>query len=201
MPLLVFAGGYGGMVHVSQDGRVSISLCLQNRVLRDLQEGASGNGLSAGELVGQYVSGQCQGVRQALDGAQLQGKWLAAGPIRPGIRPRFAEGLFRVGNAAGEAHPVVAEGITMAMQSSWLLTEELCRHAPGDLDPERLQQIGQAYSRQYLNAFEPRIRAAAGIARCAMSTPLRGALLPVFRAFPALITFGARLTGKTRRVI
>jgi hypothetical protein len=89
----------------------------------------------------------------------------------------------------------------MAMQSSWLLTEELCRHSPRELDPQRLANIGHRYSRRYLNAFEPRIRAAAGIARCAMSAPLRRTLLPVFRVFPALITAGARLTGKTRRVI
>ena len=43
------------------------------------------------------------------------------GPIRPGVRVDYPEPLLRVGNAAGETHPLVGEGIGMALQSAALL--------------------------------------------------------------------------------
>src|SRR5207253_2767244 len=70
-----------------------------------------------------HIKQFCRGAREALEGARMEDDWLSAGPIRPGIRHCGLDGIFLVGNAAGEAHPVVAEGIGMAMQSAWLLCE------------------------------------------------------------------------------
>ena len=122
MPLLAFPGGYGGMVH-SDSGRVSLSCCIRRDVLQALRTG--GEPRSAAEAVFQHIRESCAGVRRSLERAVLDGAWLAAGPIAPGIRTRYADGIFRVGNAAGEAHPIVAEGISMAMQSAWLLAGAL----------------------------------------------------------------------------
>ena len=116
MPLLAFPGGYGGMVH-TDDGRVSLSCCVRRDRLDRLQRSG---GLSAGEAVQAHIEATTPVVRRVLDGAALDGRWLSAGPIRPGIRSCYASGIFRVGNAAGEARPAVAEGITMALQSAWL---------------------------------------------------------------------------------
>ena len=57
----------------------------------------------------------------ALAGAEREGPWLASGPLRPGVRLGQGDGIFRVGNAAGEAHPIVGEGISMALQSAFVL--------------------------------------------------------------------------------
>ncbi len=196
MPLLVFRGGYGGMVHVNRRGRVSLSLCIQKRVLDELRTGAA----NAGEAIERHLQQTCRGIRESLDGAQREGRWLSAGPIRPGIRPGMVRGVFRVGNAAGEAHPVVAEGLTMAMQSAGLLTALLRDCPPADLSPLRAAQIGDAYSQRYRQAFGPRIRAAAGIAALSMNPLAAEALLPFFRVYPSLISVGARLSGKTTLV-
>jgi hypothetical protein len=41
----------------------------------------------------------------------LDGVWLSSGPLRTGIRTFGRDGIFAVGNAAAETHPIVAEGI------------------------------------------------------------------------------------------
>ena len=64
-------------------------------------------------------------MRHALDGAVRDGSWLAAGPLDPGPHLAGSDGLFRIGNAAGEAHPIIGEGISMALQSAWLLCARL----------------------------------------------------------------------------
>jgi hypothetical protein len=104
MPLLSFPGGYGGMVH-TDGGRVSLSCCVRHDRLTALRAGMDGD---AGDAVLEHLCRSCRGAREALAGATRDGPWLAAGPIRPGIRLQGRPGIFPVGNAAGEAHPVVA---------------------------------------------------------------------------------------------
>lgn len=181
MPLLAFAGGYGGMVH-SDDDRISVSCCIrrdrlsQCRVLSPHQ--------SAGDAVLHHIIRHCDGAREALEGASVEGDgWRSAGPIRPGIRCSTA-GVFLIGNAAGEAHPVVAEGISMAMQSAWLLTRRLMNGSASGFD------------REWRRAFGWRIRAAALIAHWAMRPWAVSAAVPLLRAFPFVLTGGARSTGK-----
>ena len=98
MPLLVFPGGYGGMVH-SDGGRVSLSCCIRRDAL--MRWRAQQPGGSAAEAVAAHIAQSCLGVRQALRHAQVDDAWLSAGPIRPGIRKRYADGLFFIGNIAG----------------------------------------------------------------------------------------------------
>lgn len=197
MPLLAFPGGYGGMVHCD-GGRVSISCCVRRDVLQRLRAGSS---LPAGDVVQAYLESVCLGVRRALDGATRDGSWLAAGPIRPGVRVRPDGGLFAVGNAAGEAHPVVAEGISMAMQSAWLLTRRLTRWRQLDGDPRSLPEVGGAYARAWRGAFVPRLTASVALAQWAMRTSTLGASLPLVRRWPRLLTWGARWSGKATRVV
>ena len=138
----------------------------------------------------------CRGVREALEGARLEGAWLAAGPIRPGIRPRHADDVFRVGNVAGEAHPVIAEGISMALQSSWLLAEAL---AGCDLaDPAARATAGRCYARAWHRQFAGRIRAAGAFAQVAMRPGAARPLGALIGAVPATLTLGARLSGKAK---
>ena len=124
MPLLAFKGGYGGMVH-GDGGRVGLSCCIRRDCLERMPRGP---GRGAGESVLDHILERCPAVRPILDRARRDGSWLSVGPIRPGIRQCHRDGLFLLGNAAGKAHPVVAEGISMAMQSAWLLAD--CLGAP-----------------------------------------------------------------------
>src|SRR5690606_1082371 len=96
--------------------------------------------------------------------AALDGSWLSAGPIQPGIRSRCRDGVFVIGNAAGEAHPVVAEGISMAMQSAWTLCERLAGVNPAEVTSAERQAIGRQYAADWRRAFAPRLRAASVIA-------------------------------------
>ncbi|MCC6982137.1 MAG: NAD(P)/FAD-dependent oxidoreductase [Bauldia sp.] len=195
MPLLAFPGGYGGMVH-TDGGATSLSCCIRRDTLQRAR--AESPGLSAAEAVLAHIVEHTAGVREALAGASLDGHWLAAGPIRPGIRPRFAGGVFRVGNLAGEAHPIIAEGISMAMQSSWLLANALTREA---FDPGRVEAAARRYSGDWRRSFATRIRAAALFAAVAARRHAPAAIVPVARRLPGLITLGADLSGKTRQIV
>src|SRR6185369_11657301 len=96
--------------------------------------------------------------------ATVEGAWLAAGPIRPGIRLKMPDGIFPIGNLAGEAHPAVAEGISMAMQSAWLLSRQLFDWRKSNGKPEMLRRVGVEYARDWRRHFAPRLRAARFIA-------------------------------------
>ncbi|TIQ73257.1 MAG: monooxygenase, partial [Mesorhizobium sp.] len=94
------------------------------------------------------------------------GPWLAAGPIRPGIRSSYERDIFRVGNAAGESHPVIAEGISMALQSGWLLACELSCAPDGRAGRET---TGRRYEAAWKSLFSTRVYAAAALAGVALS--------------------------------
>lgn len=194
MPLVSFRDGYGGLVH-GDSGRVSLSCCLRRDRLSSLDR----RGQCAGEAVLAYLFAECPVLRDVLEGARRDQAWLSAGPIRPGIRGGYHSGIFRVGNVAGEAHPAVAEGISMAMQAAWLLAERL---TASDARSSRaaLDAVGGDYSSAWMKAFAPRIRAAAAIAHWAMHPAAVAASLPVLRRFPRLLTWGARCSGKTSSV-
>ncbi|MEK6258032.1 MAG: FAD-dependent monooxygenase [Planctomycetota bacterium] len=197
MPLLSFADGYGGMVHCDH-GQVSLSCCLRRGRLERLPRA---DGETAGEAVLQHILDSCPVLRPVLDRAIRDEPWLSAGPIRPGLRPCYRDGVFVVGNAAGEAHPVVAEGISMAVQSAWLLTRRLIA-ARTQLHERRVaDEVGRRYEADWRRCFAPRIRAAAAVAHWAMHPKLVAATIPFVRRWPGLLTWGARLSGKARLVI
>ena len=197
MPLLSFPGGYGGMVHVGDD-TISLSCCVRRDALARWRAGSSAD---AGEVVESHIRSSCVGVGRALDGAERVDHWLAAGPIRPGMRLRWPRGIFAVGNAAGEAHPVVAEGISTAMQSAWLLTRELERWGRRSGKSIGLTEVAERYAGRWRRSFRPRLIASEIIARWAMSPRLMSASIPILRRCPAILTWGAAVSGKSTRVI
>lgn len=197
LPVLSFRGGYGGMV-VADGGLTTLACCVRADRLRASR--AARGGASAGEVVEDLLRRECEGVDAALRGARRQGAWLAAGPLAPGIRLRVdgADAPLAIGNAAGEAHPIVGEGISMALQSAWLLCDLLVRHRDVLLDGA---ECGQAHRHvQGLHAarwraqFAPRLRLAALLAHVAM----RRAPMPLLDAWPGLLTQAARWSGKLR---
>jgi menaquinone-9 beta-reductase len=181
MPLLAFPGGYGGLVETDGE-RTSLSCCIRRNALTKARQRHGGK---AGEAVLAHIMETTKGVRLALEHATLQEHFLSTGPIHPGIRPRHHDGVFFAGNIAGEAHPVIAEGISMAIQSAGLLAGLLVAHR------------GERYAPEWKRRFAPRIHAAALFAQLAMRTPTRAASLALLRAAPGLLGLGARLSGKT----
>ena len=198
MPLLVFPGGYGGMVHSDSD-RVSLSCCIRRDYMKRLRRELPD--IKAAEAVLQHIRVSCRGAHQALACAQLENTWLSAGPIQPGIRKRYSQGVFLLGNAAGEAHPIVAEGISMAMQSAWLLCEHLAGRHQEVLNGRATEAVGRDYSSAWHRRFAPQIRTAALFAHLAMRPGTAAILLPMLKLFPAILTLGAKLSGKAKQMI
>jgi flavin-dependent dehydrogenase len=204
LPVLGFAGGYGGMV-LAGDGLTTLACCIRReRLAACRRDGAGVAGAGAtGEAL---LRRECRGVREALAGASRVGPWLAAGPIRPGVRLGGARGtVFLIGNAAGEVHPIIGEGISMALQSAWLLCEELTGSAEafrGDPRGEsRRRRVRSRYVTRWRAHFSRRLRLASCFAHAAMHPGICAPLLALLTRAPALLGAAARLSGKTRSAV
>ncbi len=200
LPVLCFNGGYGGMV-VADTGVATLACCIRRDRL-DAARAAS-SGLRAAEVVEALLRRECVGVRDALRGAVRDGSWLASGPLDPGIRVGPHDEIFRIGNAAGEAHPIIGEGMSMALQSAWLLCSHLLRagHANVATDPPWQREIAGRYATEWRQQFAPRLRLAAAFAHSAMRPISAVPLMAITRLWPGLLTVGARWGGKTRLAV
>ncbi len=156
---------------------------------------------AAGEAVARAREGG--GGRAARPGAARDGPGRAAGPIDPGSRTPRADAPFRIGNAAGEAHPIIGEGMSMALQSAWLLCAQLIDPARRDRPPDaaRQRQAGRRYARLWRRHFGPRLRLASLFAHAAMRPHFATPMLAVVRLWPGLLTAGAVWVGKVRSVV
>ncbi|HEX5538621.1 MAG TPA: hypothetical protein VFX01_02430, partial [Methylophilaceae bacterium] len=146
---------------------------------------------------------QCDGVAAALGSAEREGAWLSVGPLRPGVRLAAGDDKrpFAIGNAAGEAHPIIGEGISMAMQSAWLLSRRLIAHHANSPTAESYRSLRQAYADDWRRSFAGRIRLSALFAHVAMRPALTDRLLPMLQRWPGLLTHGARFSGKVRSAV
>jgi flavin-dependent dehydrogenase len=198
--VLALDGGYGGMV-LAAGGVVTVACCIRRDRLTSLRAAAPGH--SAGEVVDTWLRTACAGVRQALAGAQRDGPWLTAGPLDPGVRIAAGDPVFRVGNAAGEAHPILGEGMSMALQSAALLCAQLLGQTRTAAVPDPAGQAAQQrrYAAAWRRAFVPRLRVAAVFAHTAMRPGPSAALLQLARAWPGVLTQGARWGGKVRLAV
>ena len=198
LPVIAFDGGYGGIV-VSDHGRTTVACCVRRDTLRACR--AAKPGTPAGEAVEAYLRQCCRGIREALSEAPRDGPWLSVGPLQPGIRIDASHGVFRVGNAAGEAHPLIGEGISMALQSAALLTNILTRQPVAAIDRRLAGQVQCRYVAAWRAEFAPRLRIAALYAHAAMRPAFARPAHAVLRRWPSLLTRAARLAGKARRCV
>ncbi len=200
LPVLMFEGGYGGMV-VADAGLTTVACCVRRDRLDATRREMSG--VRAGDVIEALLLRECGGVRTALQAAARTGPWLAAGPLDPGIRLRDDDDLLRIGNAAGEAHPIIGEGMSMALQSAWLLCANLLgtdrRSGPADGAWQR--DVGRSYAAQWRREFSPRLRLAAAFAHVAMQPACAASLAAVCSVWPGLLTLGATWSGKDRSVM
>lgn len=198
LPVLSFRGGYGGMV-IADGGIATVACCVRADRLAELRRAQPAR--SAGEAVGEMLQQECRGVAIALRSAHRRGAWLACGPLDPGIHLRSDDTVLRIGNAAAEAHPIIGEGMSMAMQSAWLLCTHLLAEGPrGSQAQATQQQIALRYAREWRRHFAWRLRFAAVFAHLAMRPRLVAPLLPLVNIADVL-SKGAKLSGKTRCAI
>ncbi len=199
LPVLAFPGGYGGMV-LGDHGLTTLAFCIRRDALQAAR--AAHPGSSAAESAFAHVLACCAGVGDAVAGAELVGNWLAVGPLQPGIRmPAPGPGQFAIGNAAGEAHPILGEGMSMAIQSAWLLTGHLVAKRAEVPATTRIDfhSLGISYARAWHSNFAPRLRFAAVCSHLAMRPHAAAPLLPLLQRWPRLLTRGARISGKVRQ--
>ena len=196
LPVLSFSGGYGGMVLADQ-GRMTLACCIRADRLARLR--STQPQMPAGEVVGDMLRRECAGVATALERATRIGAWLACGPLDPGVHLQPGDDVFRIGNAAGEAHPIIGEGMSMAMQSAWLLCAHLLKDTPPARSRDRNWQRGIAirYAADWRHHFVNRLRIAALFAHAAMRPRLLAHVLPALEE-TRLLARGAEWSGKIR---
>jgi len=203
LPVLAFPGGYGGIV-LGDHGRTTLAFCIRREMVRESRARHPARKAALAALA--HVEAHCAGVRDVLAGAELEAPWLSVGPIQPGIRAPFRDdGSFAIGNVAGEAHPILGEGMSMAIQSAWLLCERLIAHdnelRGTEFSRTAIAEVGRDYAKAWRHSFVPRIRLASAFAHLAMRPRASVALLPLLQRWPGLLTAGARAGSKARNVI
>ncbi|HLZ99596.1 MAG TPA: NAD(P)/FAD-dependent oxidoreductase [Steroidobacteraceae bacterium] len=194
LPVLAVPGGYGGMV-VANGGLTTLACCLRRDAVSACR--AMLPHASAGAAVEALLRRSCSGVHEALKDAQRDGNWLSVGPLRPGIRVGLLDGVFRVGNAAGESHALIGEGISMALQSSALLAGMLTGRPAAAIRGRLGIELQRCYATAWRRAFASRLRLAALYAHVAMRPRLAEPVRGLLHRWPILLRGAAQLAGKT----
>lgn len=195
LPVLSLPGGYGGMVMRGQSV-ATLAFCLRRDTLARCR--AAMPGAKAAEAAVKHVADSCRDVDVMLRDSRQLGSWLSVGPLQPGIRiSGGGRGPFLVGNAAGEAHPIIGEGLSMAIQSAWMLAHILLEQGPAAMvSRDRQQVVRRNYAAAWRRAFTFRLRFAALLAHAAMRPRIVVALFPMLRRHPLLLTYAAIRSGK-----
>jgi flavin-dependent dehydrogenase len=101
-----------------------------------------------------------------------------------------------VGNAAGESHALIGEGITMALQSSALLAATLTQSPATAIRGRFGVELHRCYAAAWRRAFAPRLRLAAIYAHVAMRPLLAEPARALLCRWPAFLSAAALLAGK-----
>jgi 2-polyprenyl-6-methoxyphenol hydroxylase-like FAD-dependent oxidoreductase len=194
LPVFALPGGYGGMV-VADGGRITVACCLRRDRLHECRLAAPGE--SAGAAVEAYLRRSCRGVAAALHGALREQPWQSVGPLRPGFAARAPAGVLPIGNAAVEAHPLIGEGICLALQSAAILAEVLGPpRAP--IDACLTRELQRRYARTCRAAFSQRLRLSRIYAYVAMHPSLAAYAAILMHRWPHALTRAALFAGKAR---
>jgi menaquinone-9 beta-reductase len=174
----------------------TLAFCMRRDTLAQCRAAMPGG--KAADAAVKHVGDSCRDVDVMLSNSRRLGSWLSVGPLQPGIRiSGSGQGAFLVGNAAGEAHPIIGEGLSMAIQSAWMLAHILLEQdAAALVSSDRRQIVQGKYAAAWRRAFAFRIRLAALLAHAAMRPRLVAALFPILRRYPSLLTYAARRSGK-----
>jgi len=194
LPVVCLPGGYGGIV-VADRSRTTVACCIRRATLQQLRTRKPG--AAAGLIVDGHLRNSCAGVADALRSARQLEPWHAVGPLRTGFHANGAAGILRIGNAGAEAHPLIGEGICMALQSAAVLAQ-LLSDRRRILDFAYVRQVHHAHTGICRKKFAGRLRFAHLCAQIAMRPALARCTGTLLRGWPALLTAGARVAGKAR---
>ena len=200
LSVLSFKGGYGGMV-VADNGLTTVAGCIRRDRLEEERQVLPK--IRAGFVVEALLKRECKGVRDALQIASIEGSWLAAGPLNLGNRLHSTDTVFRIGNAAGEIHPIIGEGMSMALQSAWLLVSQLLKANGGTkvLSANWQRNVQSHYVRQWQQHFKPRLRVATAFAHLAMHPAYSKPCMLMAHMWPEILTQGAKWAGKVNNPV
>ncbi len=176
------AGIYAGLVRSSAD-RTSLAFVIRRDRLARL--GNSGDEQLRALLAENPAFGRL------LRRARRVSPWLTSGPLSPGQRTLYHDGRFFVGNAAGEVHALVGEGITLALRGAALLADAIARHGMNEMDA-----AGRSYKGTWRKEFVPRCAAANLFANLMMRPSLMSMAASVVSEYPALLNACIRRSGK-----
>jgi flavin-dependent dehydrogenase len=196
LPVLAFPGGYGGMV-LADGGRMTLAGCIRRDTLARWRSRSTQT--SAGAAFEAYLRQSCRQVAAVLEGAERLGPWMSVGPLRPGLRLGGWDGPFRVGNAAAEIHPLIGEGINMALQSAALLAQHLTGQSPRSFNGDQTRRVHRELAALGRETLGRRLRFAALSAHVAMRTPLAASITTLLKYHPPLLTWAAQWAGKAQR--
>ncbi len=147
------------------------------------------------ELYG-YLRRHNAGFGRSLRTARFTGEFLSCGPMEPGVREVYADGRFFVGNAAGEVHALIGEGLTLALGAGQLLGRVMSEHRAALTAGRDLAIIGAAYRRVWLNEFGSRLHAGNAFSQVLMKPLLSAAATAYLHAFPDIFDLCIRWSGK-----
>ncbi len=164
--------------------RYNVAFLARRRLLADYP---------SGDALMEYLFRGQSAWAKMFRGAQRLDRWNACGPARPGRGVAYHEGAFRVGNAAGEVHPLIGEGVTLALRSAALVAELLPRGlAAGDSWAE----MGRNYTVAWRREFRRRLYAS-NLFSSVLVHPTWGAFSGgLLRRFPRLLNAAVRYSGK-----
>ena len=180
---------------VSNGGRTTLACCIRRDTLYEAR--AQMPGRSAGDVVEVWLRNSCRGVDAALRSARREESWYAVGPLRIGFRTDGPAGIPRIGNAAAEAHPLIGEGICMALQSAAILAK-LFPFPFGRRDAAGIIAMQRRHTMLCRRAMARRMHVAQLYAYLAMRPYSATTSALLMKNWPCILTVGARWAGKAR---
>jgi len=182
--LVALRGGYAGAL-ADGEGAVTYACCIRRDALSAMRSAAPG--LAAGEAVFRAALAHTPALHEAFRNAQRTCGWLATGALAPGRRPLCRDGILAVGNAAGEVHPLVGKGISIAIESA----QALCASLIPALDAGTERFVARDYEKAWRGIFTRRHAWSACFGRVALHP---GAAALASR-MPRVVAAAARLAA------
>ena len=189
-----FAGGHASLLMADRD-TVTLTLCLRRDQLALCREQFPDH--PAADAAVAYLNTACPATGDLLATGKQRGAWLGDGPLRPGMRMHVVSGrVFAVGDAAGAAHPMLGDGVDMAIESALLLARMLIAAGRGELRQRSLRLLHGAYLNAWRARFAARVQHAGWAAQLAAHPALMRPLVALTAQFPALFSAAARLAAR-----
>ena len=175
----------------SGGGRATLACCVRRSSLEALRAGGS----PAGDSLLRHMTGRSAGLALALRAARGARPVARRRPVAARTRSLYRDGAFAIGNAAGEAHPIVGEGIAMAMRSAALLCGPLSAALKsGDSSPRGCACLHARVVARLRPACKPRAFSRA--------SPCSRRFAEAFlRSAPGLLTAAAAISGKASNLL